>query len=145
MKKIEKIKLEIAKEYTNQINKHICYSIESFYQDCYRYKKACKEGTIICNIASVSKSGMSRTIKFLNCEKNKSYKKEIVFNYCSFYSFFCVLGFQQIKRSNYFKINGCGMDMIFDTNYRIIKSLQKLGICTKEESEILCQKTPTII
>jgi hypothetical protein len=43
------------------------YSVDQFYKDAERYVKAIKEGRVICSIGSVSRSGMSRTIKFLEC------------------------------------------------------------------------------
>ena len=46
---------------------------------------------------------------------------------------------------DYFTIGGCGMDMIFHTNYTIIHRLYKLGFMTKKECEKLCQMTPSII
>lgn len=116
------------------------YSLEQFFNDCERYVKAIKEGRVICNIESVSKSGMSRTIKFLECAKGNNR-----YNYLNFYSFFKSLGYSEVNRSHYFRISGCGMDMIFHTNYTNIHYMQRFGIITKKQCEHLAQQTPPII
>jgi len=115
--------------------------VDIFIQSAKRYIKAIKQGRVICNIESVSASGMSRTIKFLEC--NGSTKKG--FNYLNFYQFFTQLGFTKVKNSNTFRINGCGMDMVFHTNYTIMHQLCRYGFITKKECANLAQKTPSII
>ena len=96
---------------------------------------------MINSIDSVSSSGMSRTIKFLSCEKSKTN-----FYYRNYFGFFLALGYTpKNDRSNYFRISGCGMDMIFHTNYTIIHRLTRLGFLTKKECSILAQKTPSTI
>ena len=56
------------------------------------------------------------------------------------------LGFSPAnKNSNYFRIYGCGMDMIFHTNYTIIHKLARLGFLNKKECESLAQNTPQTI
>jgi len=119
------------------------YDSELFYNDAIRYIKAIKQCRMICNIDSVSKSGMSRTLKFISCEKD-NYEKQR-FYYSNYYSFFKALGYQSIKNSHYFRVYGCGMDMVFDTNHTIIHKLKKLGFLSKKECDILCQKTPDIV
>ena len=114
---------------------------EIFFDNAKRYIKAIKQGRMICNIETVSKSGMSRTLKFLECSGNNKQG----FRYYNFYRFFASLGYSKVKNSNTFRINGCGMDMVFHTNYSNIRNLYSLGFLTKEQAEILEQKTPTII
>jgi len=44
-----------------------------------------------------------------------------------------------------FTVHGCGMDMIFHTNYSTMHTFKRMGIITNEECEILSQQTPTTI
>jgi hypothetical protein len=144
MKKKERILKAITenREIQKGINKLTYFDDLAFYENAERYIKAIKENRIICNIESVSKSGMSRNIKFLECSINKDTKRA---NWLNFYAFFTSMNFERVKNSNSFRIHGCGMDMIFDTNYRIIHKLGNLGFLTKEEVRILAQNTPPII
>jgi hypothetical protein len=119
-------------------------SIDSFTGNAKRYIKAIKEGRVICSIGSVSNSGMSRTIKFVECAKSQNVKPAQYY-YLNFFQFFEIMGFTPVKSSDYFRIGGCGMDMIFHTNYTIINSLAYMGLISKKEASKLAQKTPTVI
>jgi len=133
--------IENNKEIIKYINSNEYYNIDRFIADAKRYIKATKEGRMINSIGSVSASGMSRNIKFLSCEKYKH-----GFNYENYFSFFYSMGYKPTdKRSHYFKIHGCGMDMIFHTNYSIIRTLFYLGFISKTECATLEQKTPNTI
>ena len=134
--------IKLSNDVLKLINKERFYSEEHFINDAKRYIKAIKEGRIICAIGSVSSSGMSRTIKFLECSKSK---KENRYRFLNFWSFFRVMGFTQIKDSDYFRINGCGMDMIFHSNYTNIHFLYRMNFITKKQCEVLAQMTPTIV
>lgn len=139
--KADKIKsnIEANKELYKAIIKQ--YSVETFIHDAKRYISAIKQGRMICNIKSVSRSGMSRNMKFFECAKNS-----IGFRYYNFYSFFKTLGFRDVQGyRGLFKIHGCGMDMIFHTNYTIIHKLHRLGFITEKECEKLAQLTPQTI
>ena len=130
---------DLQKRLKNLSSQYVTYSNEDFIRDSIRYKKAIKDGRIICNIAHVSKSGMSRNIKFLECNgsKNKG------FNYLTFWGFFKMLGYSETNGN--FKISGCGMDMIFYTNYSIIHTLFGYGFLSEKECDKLSQLTPCII
>jgi hypothetical protein len=131
------------KDVMKQINQNTYYTTEQFHADCVRYIKAIKEGRVICSIKSVSSSGMSRTIKFMECGYNKFQK---IHGYYNFYALFRTLGFTQARNSrDYFSIGGCGMDMIFHTNYTIIHKLHRLGFIDKKQCSSLAQDTPTVI
>lgn len=127
---------------TNEYNKKASYPIHftDFIDNAERYIKAIKEGRMLCKIASVSASGMSRTIAFK--EMDGSDGRYYINN---FYLFFCVLGYSKVKDTDYFRINGCGMDMIFHTNYSIIHQLHGLGFIDKADCAVLAQKTPHVI
>ena len=115
-------------------------TIDSFDYHAKRYIKAIKEKRMLCSINSVSASGMSRQIKFEELDKfNNEYLM------LDFYQFFDILGYTKIAHSDYFRISGCGMDMIFHTNYSIIHRLHQLGYINKKTCEVLAQKTPHVI
>ena len=115
------------------------FSMDAFLDAARRYVKAIDEGRVICNIESVSRSGMSRKMKFLSCEKSiKGYY------YSNFYGFFKAIGYSFGDRDT-FNVTGCGMDMVFHTNYNIMHTLRILGFITNERCNSLAQKTPTVI
>jgi hypothetical protein len=116
------------------------YKTEDFLQDAKSYIKAIQERRMLCTIESVSASGMSRVLKFNSCEKNTNTKS---FYYRSYGLLFKTLGFTEVKNSYAFRVNGCGMDMVFHTNYTIIRKFLNLGIINKEQAQKLEQMTPT--
>lgn len=118
------------------------YEIERFISDAKRYISAIRQGRVICSIGSVSKSGMSRTIKFLAPEKNEGLKR---YQYYNFFALFKALGYSPVNESDYFRIHGCGMDMVFHTNYSNIHTFERLGFISKKECSKLAQMTPTVI
>ena len=117
-------------------------NIDTFLNHANRYINAIKEKRMICSIGSVSRSGMSRTIKFLEMAKNDTKDEHSLLN---FYQFFDALGYTKIKDSDYFRIGGCGMDMIFYTNYTIMHDLKRMGLVSEEDCRTLAQKTPSIV
>ena len=144
MKTLVNIKksIENDKSLMKKLNSMQYYNIDSFISDAKSYIKAIKQGRMINSIDSVSASGMSRTIKFLSCEKSKNSE----FYYRNYFQFFKSLGYSlKNNNSNYFRIHGCGMDMIFHTNYTNIHVLQRLGFLSKKECSVLAQKTPSTI
>jgi len=116
------------------------YNVEDFISDAKKYIKAIKEGRMICIIESVSSSGMSRVLKFNSCEKGTK-----TFSYRSYSLLFKTLGYKQARNSWGFTISGCGMDMIFHTNYTIIHQLHKYGLLNKKDCDKLAQMTPTCL
>jgi hypothetical protein len=143
MKKQERIlnNLQQCKELKKTINVNPYYSYEEFLSDGFRYIKAIKEGRMLCVIPSVSKSGMSRTIKFIECAKYKDR-----YSFRQFWAFFKALGYAEAKgERDCFRISGCGMDMVFHTNYSIMHSLESYGFISDAECRTLAQQTPTLI
>lgn len=135
--------LEANKEFQKNLKKLSHHTSESFLRDARQYVKAIKEGRMICTIGSVSSSGMSRTMKFVSCEKGIKGGRNWYSNY---FCLFVALGFTESRaKDHYFSIGGCGMDMVFHTNYTIIHRLHRFGIITKKECESLCQMTPGVI
>lgn len=142
MRNLSTIENNIAKNLKlSKVEKYGSSEVDQFTQSAKRYIKAIKQGRVICNIESVSASGMSRNLKFMEC--NGTIKKG--FQFLNFFKLFKDLGFKTGRNSNAFKISGCGMDMVFHTNYTIIHQLHQLGFLTKKECDVLSQKTPNII
>lgn len=133
--------IEKNKELQSNFKKMHLFTTEDFIRNAERYINAVKENRIICAIGSISKSGMSRTIKFMECHKTGEFA-----NWYNFYAFFVATGHRVSKsQPDYFTINGCGMDMVFATNYNIIHTLGRLGFLSKEETDKLAQNTPPVI
>ena len=127
------------KELQKNLKKLYSFNSEDFIINAERYIKACKENRIFCIIHSVSKSGMSRKLSF----HESTFSKEGKGGFLNFTALFIALGYSDRNRDGEFTVNGCGMDMVFHTNYSIIHSLYSLGMVTNEECEILAQNTPT--
>jgi len=133
--------IESNKEIQKGIKKLSHFSNEDFYNNAERYINAVRENRVICSIGSVSRSGMSRTMKFMECSMGENRA-----NWYNFHALFLALGFSVSRSQNdYFTISGCGMDMVFHTNYTIIHQLGRLGFLTKEEIAVLAQNTPPVI
>ena len=127
------------KELQKNFKKLHSFTSEEFVQNAERYIKACKENRMFCVIHSVSKSGMSRKLSFNEANFNKDGRGYFL----NFTALFTALGFSDRNKNGEFTVNGCGMDMVFHTNYSIIHSLYNLGMMTNEECEILSQNTTT--
>ena len=122
----------IKKQYKLNDDEFICFA-----SNAKRYIKAIKDGRMCCVIDSVSSSGMSRTLKFIECNG-----KAGNYNYYNFYWLFDQLGYAKVKNSDLFRVYGCGMDMVFATNYDIIHTFKNLGFITKKTAGNLSKKTP---
>lgn len=118
--------------YGNDINE----KIQMFIDNANRYIKATQEKRVFCIIYKVSASGMSRNLAFFEHTYDKKYKQGNIYN---FYCLFKSLGYTEAKEG--FRINGCGMDMVFHTNYTIIHNLNRLGFIMN--CAALAQKTPS--
>lgn len=118
------------------------YDFDNFIYDTKRYIKAIKEGRVICNIDHVSNSGMSRTLKFVEMAKDKHNNRYYLLNFYILFDFF---GYAKINNSDYFRVYGCGMDMVFASNYSNIHAIKSYGIINKKVCDVLAQKTPSCI
>lgn len=129
--------LQFSKEITKEIE-NSGTTKEQFINDAKRYINAINEGRMFCVIYRISSSGMSRNLSFQSCETDANNGGYWFSNYnCLFKS----LGYKEAKEG--FRIGGCGVNMIFDTNYSIIHDLKRIGLIDKESCDILAQKTPT--
>jgi hypothetical protein len=123
------------KELSKRLENDSFFDVETFIRNSERYIKAIKQGRMFCIIHSVSSSGMSRVIEFAECSG-----KGTNYNFLNFYGLFNSLGY--MKSGNGFRINGCGMDVVFNTNYCIIHKLHGLGFISSKECALFAQKTP---
>jgi len=132
--------ITLSKELKKQIAKNTYYSEENFIKDAKTYIQAIKENRVIVSVYSVAPSGMSRKLKFLSFEKHENENNGY---YRQYLSMFEALGY---KVKDYaFTVNGCGMDMIFHTNYSAMHTFLNIGLIDKSKCDILSQKTPTSI
>jgi hypothetical protein len=79
----------------------------------YTYNAIIK-GAIIADVVSVSKSGISRRIKFYYIKDNKIVRATNAIN------FLLNKGYKYIHNEG-LRVSGCGMDMIFHTLYNCIE------------------------
>ena len=129
------------KEIQKELAKLNGFTNENFLQHAKEYIKAIKEGRMFCVIDSISSSGMSRNIHFHSAEKASGRKNQFWFR--QYWALFTALGYSKGNNHNNFRISGCGMDMIFYTNYTNMHRFERLGIITKKECKVLAQMTPT--
>ena len=129
--------IELSADVKKAIKKNSYYSAEEFIKDAETYISAIKDGRMLCVVKTVAKSGLSRVLTFHSLEgiESKYYR--------SYRSFFEAMGYKESRSKEGFTVSGCGMNMIFHTNYSIMHDLRRMGFITESEAETLCQKTPT--
>ena len=143
MTKLERVtkKIEADKEIMKGLSNVKHYSVEDFAKDIMTYIKAIKAGRMLCTIPHVSASGMSRDMSFHSWEGNqtKGY-------YRQYWAMFKALGYREAgKYSRAFKISGCGMNMVFHTNYTNMHKFKRLGFISAKQCEHLAKQTPTVL
>jgi len=129
------VKIELKKEMLKAIDNLDYYTQEDFIKDCNIYIKALKSGRLQYRVTNVSKSGMSRDILISSYEgsMNKGYYR----NYTLMLE---VLGYKfASKYSSEIKISGCGMNMLFATNYNIIHAFKRIGLINQKSCDVLSQ------
>lgn len=127
-------KVILSKEMIKNISKNEYYSQEDFVKDCKCYIKALKSGRLQYTVTHVSNSGMSRDI-FI-----QSYEGTMTKGYFRQYSMLTeILGYKRVNWAD-IRVSGYGMNMLFATNYNICHDLKRIGLITKKECEVLCQK-----
>jgi hypothetical protein len=138
--------INLSNEVKKAVAKNEYYSTDQFINDAIKWVEAIKEGRVICTVASVSKSGMSRELKFLSCEPSKYNNEQgenVRYSYRQYNIMLECLGFKFDRKSWAITVNGCGMDMIFNTNYTIMHNFKSMGIITESECSSYAQMTPT--
>jgi hypothetical protein len=145
-KKIARIATEIRKdkEIMRHINKDNYTTPEDIAEHCLRYVSAVREGRALVNIESVSKSGMSRVMSFYEVAKwDQPMRDGRKFGLLNFNLLFRVTG--HTPSGDGFRISGCGMDMVFATNYNLMHHLARLKVITPDQCKKLAQMTPPYV
>ena len=129
------VKITLSNEVVKNISKEAYYSEEAFINDAKTYIKAVESGRILYEVLSVSSSGMSRQIMIKSYEgtMKKGY-------YRSYYGFLNALGYRFNKDRDGIIVCGCGMNMLFATNYNIIGRLKFMGFLNDSKAKTLQQK-----
>jgi hypothetical protein len=96
---------------------------------------ALRTRTLLCNIASVSQSGMSRKMSFLTIADNQVWRFNRLFE----------LDGYKLDKNGDVKVNGCGMDMVWNTVYTLCHKLNQLGLLSDEELPILSQASARVV
>lgn len=140
MKKIERIakKIENDKELMRALKK-IDLSVERFIGDLQTYLKAVAERRIHYSVDTVSRSGMSRTLIIISCERSR-YNGKLQHYYRQYNAMLAALGYS-VKRgyTDSIRVYGCGMNMLFATNYNICRFACRLGFISRKKCRILEQ------
>ena len=128
--------IKLSKEIVKRIESEEHYSQDEFIADAKRYIKAVQSGRMLYTVTHVSNSGMSRDINIKSFEGTMTNG-----SYCTYYSFLKVLGYKFAGNySSDIKVSGCGINMLFATNYDIIHTLFNMKFVSKKKCEILSQK-----
>lgn len=140
MRKIERItkNIESNKELMKSLRK-VDMTVERFISDAQTYIKAVKERRINYTVDTVSRSGMSRTIIITSCEMSR-YNGKRSFHYRQYNAMLEAMGYS-VKRGyrDSIRVGGCGMNMLFATNYSIIHRLHRLGFISRKVCDVLAQ------
>lgn len=116
---------------------------QQFEEEAKQYISAIEQNRVICFIHGVSRSGMSRRMSFKACEP--VHKKVKAYYYSGLNQFISVASGYRLNKDYELVVEGCGMDMVFNTNYNVINELQRIGYLSKKRAENLAQKTPTSV
>ena len=128
--------ITLSKETEKRLSKEEYYTKEMLLNDIQDYIKALKEGRLQYLVMNVSSNGMNRNILIQSCEQNKTNNN---FYFRQFTRMFEMLGYK-LNKDYYLKVSGCGMNMLFATNYYLIQTFKNMNIITELECEILAQK-----
>lgn len=128
--------IALSQEMIKNISKKEYYSQEEFIKDCKCYIKALKSGRLQYTVTHVSNSGMSRNI-FIQSYEGTMTKG----HFRTYFGMLQVLGYKEAsKYSSDIRVSGCGMNMLFATNYNICHDLKRIGLINENECRTLCQK-----
>lgn len=133
----KRTKFMTNEKYQKMCNTMSYYSTASYLDDVEDYINAIQQGRMMCVIHKVSQSGMSRVMSYHSLEVGKERC-----NYRQYWSLFKVLGWSEVKDYHAFRINGCGMDMVFHVNYSNIHDFYRQGLISKEMCDKFAQMTP---
>ena len=127
--------INLTKEMIKRLESNEYYSKEDFINDCKTYIKALKSGRLQYRVTNISKSGSSRDILISSFEGSMT--KGYYRNYINMLE---VLGLNFVsKYSSEIRVKGCGMNMLFATNYNIIHTFKNIGLINNKQCETLAQ------
>ena len=128
------MKTKLTDDVKKRISRENYYTVENFVCDAKAYVAAVSSGRINYTVIKVSRSGMSRTLRIQSYEgtRLKGY-------YRSYFLMLRCLGYTTTPNDD-IRVAGCGMNMVFATNYDIIFSFYRMGFITKKSCDVLCQK-----
>ena len=129
--------IKLSNEVAKRLSKEVHYKEVDFISDCRTYIKALKAGRLLFKVEHVSNSGMSRKISITSFEgkHSKGY-------YRQYGKMLGALGYKvnyDYSNTNV-TIGGCGMDMVWNLNYNIVKSLRRMGFMQEQTCAKLSQK-----
>ena len=125
--------MKLSNEMIKEVEKNKYYNIEILEKDCKAYIEAVKSGRILYTVESVSASGMSRKINIKSFEGTM--EKGFYRNYFAMLEIF---GYK-INKDYTITVKGCGMNMLFATNYDLINQMHKIELLDKETCDVLAQ------
>ena len=128
--------------YLTKSDEDLALYAQMFEDTALQYIKAVEQRRMICFIQGVSRSGMTRRMTFKACVRNKGYD---TYSYIDLNWFIHAATGIRINKDRELVVDGCGMDMVFDTNYTVIRILQRLGYLKPKRAEKLAQRTPTAV
>jgi len=127
--------MKLTKDILKRIELESYYNQEDFKKDCKRYIKALEAGRVQYTVTHVSNSGMSRNIHIQSFEGSMTQGY-----YSNYYMMLSVLGYSFANNSNDIRVGGCGMNMLFATNYNIVHTFERIGLIKSKKCNILAQK-----
>jgi len=129
-------KITLSNEIKNNLKKEEYYTEDQFVSDVKTYINAVKSGRILYTVTHVSSSGMSRNINIKSFEGSMSKG-----HYRNYFTMLRVMGYKSAdKYSSNIRVGGCGMNMLFATNYNIIHSFYRMGFINKATCDVLAQR-----
>ena len=128
--------ITLSKDTEKRLSKEEYYTKEMLLDDIQDYIKALKEGRLQYLVMNVSQSGMNRNILIQSCEQNKTNNN---FYFRQYSRMFEMLGYK-LDKDYKIRVSGCGMNMLFATNYYLIQTFKSMNIITDAEANILAQK-----
>ena len=128
--------ITLSKDIEKRLSKEEYYSKEMLLNDIEDYIKALKEGRLQYLVMNVSSNGMNRNILIQSCEQSKTTNN---FYFRKYSRMFEMLNYK-LDKDYTLRFSGCGMKMLFATNYYLIQTFKSMNIISELEAEILAQK-----
>ncbi len=132
-------------EISKRLKRENFTNAEDLAENFLRYVRAVRDGRAFVRIESVAKSGMSRVMAFYEMAPTEERSDGRKFMLLNFRQMFRLLGYTFPPNREGFRVDGCGMDMVFHVNYSTMHTLERLGVITAKERATLAQMTPPVV